>query len=385
MMLLRVIYFAGSPAGGRCTKVQKQHGRLVCEEFVVKSYFYFMKRSIFFKQLLLTGGAIASGQELMAAPFSSKPKKWLVPPSLKSGDAIGITCPSGFALQEDIAPAVQYLEKWGLHVVVGKTVGRKDHTFGGTDEERAADFQSMVANSELKAILCARGGYGAVRIIDKIDFSPLRRNPKWVIGYSDITVFHCHLHALVGMASIHAKMTEGFPSDPAVFEPTQLQALDTLRQALLGEKLTYSVPPNPRNRPGEVSGILVGGNLKILETLAGTPSDIDTRDKIFFVEDVGEALYSIDRMFCNLKRSGKLSQLKALIVGSFTNIRPDDPEEPFGRSIYDIVWEQVKEYDYPVCFDFCVGHQKNNVALKCGVQHRLQVSSEATTLTIVGS
>jgi muramoyltetrapeptide carboxypeptidase len=180
-------------------------------------------------------------------------------------------------------------------------------------------------------------------------------------------------------------MTEGFPSDPALFEPIQLQALDTLRQALLGDNLTYDVPANPRNRPGDATGILVGGNLKMLETLAGTPSDIDTRNKIFFVEDVGEALYSIDRMFCNLKRSGKLSNLKALIVGSFTNIRPDDPDEPFGRSIYDIVWEQVKEYDYPVCFDFCVGHQKNNVALKCGVPHRLQVSSDATTLTLLGS
>lgn len=344
-----------------------------------------MKRSIFFKQLLLTGGAIASSQQLMATPISTNPKKWMLPPDLKSGDAIGITCPSGFALQEDIAPAVQYLEKWGLRVVVGKTVGKKDHTFGGTDEERITDFQSMVDNPKLKAILCARGGYGAVRIIDKIDFSPLRRNPKWVIGYSDITVFHSHLHAQVGMASIHAKMTEGFPSDPSVFEPTQLQALDTLRQALLGEKLTYAIPPNPLNRPGEASGVLIGGNLKILETLAGTPSDIDTRNKIFFVEDVGEALYSIDRMFCNLKRSGKLSQLKALIVGSFTNIRPDDPDEPFGRSIYDIVWNQVKEYDYPVCFDFCVGHQKNNVALKCGVHHRLQVTSDASTLTMFGS
>ena len=349
----------------------------------MKSYFYFMKRSFFFKQLLFTGGALAAGQQLIAAPSSSHPKKWIIPKHLKPGDAIGITCPSGFALQEDIAPAVQTLEKWGLRVVVGKTVGRKDHTFGGTDEERIADFQSMVNNHDLKAILCARGGYGAVRIIDKIDFSPLRRHPKWVIGYSDITVFHSHLHAHAGIASIHAKMTEGFPSDPALFEPIQLQAVDTLRQALLGENMTYTVPANPRNRPGEVSGILIGGNLKILETLAGTPSDIDTRNKIFFVEDVGEALYSIDRMFCNLKRSGKLSNLKALIVGSFTRIRPDDPDVPFGRSIYDIVWEQVKEYDYPVCFDFCVGHQKNNVALKCGVQHRLQVSSDTTTLTLL--
>jgi len=340
-----------------------------------------MKRNDFFKQMILTGGAIALSQEVWAHSEKSHPKRWLVPPYLKPGDAIGITCPSGYALAEHVAPAIQYLEKWGFRVVVGKTVGRKDHTFGGTDEERISDFQSMINNPELKAILCARGGYGAVRVIDQLDFSPMRKNPKWVIGYSDITVFHSHLHAHAGIASIHAKMTEGFPSDPANFEPVQLNALDTLRLALTGEKLSYSVPAHPRNRPGEVDGILIGGNLKIIETLAGTPSDIDTRHKIFFVEDVGEALYSIDRMFCNLKRSGKLSHLKALVIGSFTGIRPDDPIEPFGRSIYDIVWEQVKEYDYPVAFDFCVGHQKNNVALKCGVLHRLQVNPDTTILT----
>jgi len=239
----------------------------------------------------------------------------------------------------------------------------------------------MINRTDIKAILCARGGYGAVRIIDQLDFTPLKKYPKWIIGYSDITVFHSHLHAHAGMASLHAKMTEGFPSDPSLFEPVQLQALDTIRRALFGEPLQYSVPANVRNRTGEAEGILIGGNLKMIETLSATNSDIDTRNKIFFVEDVGEALYSIDRMFCNLKRSGKLSQLKALVVGSFTNIRPDDPKEPFGKTIYDIVWEQVKEFNYPVCFDFTVGHQKNNVALKCGVPHQLVVSEQTSVLT----
>lgn len=340
-----------------------------------------MKRSQFLSQFLLTGGALTAGTQLWASPSHPHPRKWVVPKHLQPGDAIGITCPSGFALQEDVAPAIQYLEKWGLRVVTGKTVGKKDHTFGGTDDERAEDFQDMIHNHDLKAILCARGGYGAVRIIDRLDFSSLRRHPKWVIGYSDITVFHSHLHAQAGIASIHAKMTEGFPADPARFDPIELQAMETLRLALFGEKLSYTVPAHPRNRPGTVTGVLVGGNLKMLETLAGTPSDIDTRQKIFFVEDVGEALYSIDRMFCNLKRSGKLADLKALVVGSFTRIRPDDPNEPFGKDIYDIVWEQVREYDYPVCFDFCVGHQKNNVALKCGVSHQLTVGAETSTLT----
>ena len=309
------------------------------------------------------------------------PRKWKIPPHLKPGDAIGITCPSGFALAEDVAPAIQYLQSWGLEVVVGNTVGKKDHTFGGTDQERAEDFQNMINRSDLKAILCAHGGYGAVRIIDQLDFSPFKKYPKWVIGFSDITVFHSHLHAYVGVASLHAKMAEGFPSDPSKFEPVQFQALESIRKALFGEPLQYTVPAQVRNRIGEASGILIGGNLKMIETLAATNSDIDTRDKIFFVEDVGEALYSIDRMFCNLQRSGKLSHLKALIVGSFTNIRPDDPKEPFGKTIYDIVWEQVKSYDYPVCFDFSVGHQKNNVALKCGVPHRLSVTDTNSVLT----
>jgi len=340
-----------------------------------------MKRSAFISSLMATG--VLSASSITAAAHATKrmPRKWKIPPHLKPGDAIGITCPSGFALEEDVAPAIQYLQSWGLSVVVGNTVGKKDHTFGGTDQERAEDFQNMINRSDLKAILCAHGGYGAVRIIDQLDFSPFKKYPKWVIGFSDITVFHSHLHAYVGVASLHAKMAEGFPSDPSKFEPVQFQALESIRKALFGEPLQYTVPAQVRNRTGEVNGILIGGNLKMIETLAATNSDIDTRDKIFFVEDVGEALYSIDRMFCNLQRSGKLSNLKALIVGSFTNIRPDDPKEPFGKTIYDIVWEQVKSYDYPVCFDFSVGHQKNNVALKCGVPHRLTVTETNAVLT----
>lgn len=340
-----------------------------------------MKRSAFISSLMATG--VLSASSLTAAAFTKKhlPRKWKIPPHLKPGDVVGITCPSGFALVEDVAPAIQYLQNWGLQVVVGKTVGKKDHTFGGTDQERIEDFQELINQNDVKAILCAHGGYGAVRIIDQLDFSPFKKNPKWVIGYSDITVFHSHLHAYVGVASLHAKMAEGFPADPSKFEPVQLQALDTIRKALFGEPLQYTVPAQERNRLGVANGILIGGNLKMIETLAATKSDIDTRDKIFFVEDVGEALYSIDRMFCNLKRSGKLSNLKALIVGSFTNIRPDDPKEPFGKTIYDIVWEQVKEFNYPVCFDFSVGHQKNNVALKCGVPHQLEVRATESVLT----
>ena len=340
-----------------------------------------MKRAQFISSLVTTG-LLSSSALVAGAQYRKHPlRKWQIPPTLQKGDAIGITCPSGFAMAEDVAPAIQYLQNWGLQVVTGKTVGLKDHTFGGTDEERAADFQEMINRKDIKAILCARGGYGAVRIIDQLDFSPLKKYPKWIIGYSDITVFHSHLHAHAGMASLHAKMTEGFPSDPSLFEPVQLQALDTIRRALFGEPLQYSVPANVRNRTGDAEGILIGGNLKMIETLAATNSDIDTRNKIFFVEDVGEALYSIDRMFCNLKRSGKLSHLKALIVGSFSSIRPDDPQEPFGKTIYDIVWEQVKEFNYPVCFDFSVGHQKNNVALKCGVPHQLVVGEQASVLT----
>lgn len=306
--------------------------------------------------------------------------EYRVPPYLKKGDVIGITSPAGFITKEDIEPAVNKINEWGYQVKTGDTIGKKDFTYGGTDAERLADLQQMLDDKNVKAIMCARGGYGAVRIIDKLDFSKFVLNPKWIMGFSDITVLHSHINRHFNIATIHSKMCNSFPSDWNLAEQVQKDTIESIRQCLSGNKMQYTAVPNGSNRQGNATGQLVGGNLKTLETLAGSSSDIITKNKILFVEDTGEYLYSIDRMFWNLERTGKLSQLKGLIVGGFKT-KPDDPGEEFGKTVAEIVLEKSKKYNYPVCFDFPVGHQKNNYALKCGIIHRLRVSEKEVSLT----
>jgi len=307
-------------------------------------------------------------------------KSVTIPPYLKAGDIIGITCPAGFITEKDIQSAVAKLKEWGFQVKVGTTVGKKDFTFGGTDEERRKDFQEMIDDSSVKAILCARGGYGSIRIIDALDLKKMSKHPKWIIGFSDITVIHSDLNRNLRVASIHSKMCNSFPDDWSKAEQTQVDSIESIRKCLLGEKMNYLFTPNTNNKTGLANGELVGGNLKTLESMSGTKSDISTRDKILFVEDTGEYLYSIDRMFWNLKRTGKLSHLAGLIIGGFKEKKDDEGEE-FGKTIYDIVLEKVSEYNYPVCFDFPVGHQKNNLALKCGAMHQLGVHLNECRLT----
>lgn len=303
-----------------------------------------------------------------------------IPPYLKKGDVIGITCPAGFITMEDVMPAAIKMQEWGFAVKMGNTVGKKDFTFGGTDEERLNDFQQMLDDKEVKAIMCARGGYGAVRIVDKIDFKKFALHPKWIIGFSDITVLHSHLNKNFAVASIHSKMCNSFPSDWSKAEPIQADTIESIKKCLYGETMEYTAPTNEKNKTGTATGVLVGGNLKTIETLAGSKSDISTDGKILFVEDTGEYLYSIDRMFWNLKRSGKLSKLKALVVGGFKIKAAETPEDEFGKTLQDIVLEKIQEYNYPVCFDFPVGHQKNNFALKCGVKHQLSVTEAGVSL-----
>ena len=314
------------------------------------------------------------------SPAGTGPVPLLIPPYLRSGDTIGVTCPAGDITAKEIEPAVELLQSWGFRVRIGDTVGKKDFIFGGTDAERAADFQQMLNDPDLNAILCARGGYGAVHIIDQLDFSPLLQHPKWVIGFSDITVILCHLHTNFNLAAIHSKMCNSFPDDWAKAEPIQAECILSIRQALIGDKMAYNTTPHPQNRPGTAQAQLVGGNLKTIETLAATRSDIDTAGKILFVEDTGEYLYSIDRMFWHLQRTGKLDRLAGLVVGGF-KVRPDDPGENFGHTVYDIVSARVKDYTYPVCFDFPVGHQINNYALKYGMPHLLEVQPASVQLT----
>ena len=299
------------------------------------------------------------------------------PVFLKAGDIIGITAPAGYITSGEIQSAVQKMESWGYKIKIGETIDKRDFTFGGTDEERAKDFQQMLDDSKIKAIMCARGGYGVVRIIDKLNWEKFKAKPKWIIGFSDVTVFHSHLNKNFGIASIHSKMCNSFPDDWSLAEPMQIETIESIQLALSGKKMKYTASPNPENKIGTGDGVLVGGNLKMLETLAGTKSDITTAGK--FVEDTGEYMYSVDRMFWNLKRTGKLSQLKGLIVGGF-KIKVDEDSDDFGKTLQDVVLEKVKAYNYPVCFDFPVGHQRNNYALKCGVRHRLEINSENVSL-----
>lgn len=334
-----------------------------------------MKRQQFISSLIplsLSAKAIAQGLENPGDGLK-------IPSYLKPGDTIGITAPAGYISRADVQAAINKITDWGFKVQLGNTIDKKDFTFAGTDAERLADFQQMLDNGRIKAILCARGGYGLVRIIDAIDFTRFQRKPKWIIGFSDITVLHCHINRKFQIATIHSKMCNSFPADWQMADDVQKDTIESIGKCLRGVKMEYSAGFNLRNRVGACTGILVGGNLSTIVNLAGTASDLDTRNKILFVEDTGEYLYNIDRMFWNLKRTGKLKYLKGLVVGGFKN-KQDDEGEEFGKTIEDIVMEKVKEFKYPVCFDFPVGHQKNNYALKCGMPHRFVVGNTQTML-----
>ena len=314
--------------------------------------------------------------------FLNEEHKNKIPSYLRKGDTIGITCPSGFITLEEIQPAVKKMEDWGFEVRVGETVGKRDFTFAGTDEERKIDFQKMLDDPTINAIMLGRGGYGAVRTIDDIDFKKFSSKPKWIIGFSDATVIHSHLNANFGIASIHSKMCNSFPDDWSLAEQTQIDSIDSIRKCLVGEEMKYVVMPDHQNRMGVGEGILVGGNLSIMENLAASASDIDTDGKILFLEEVGEYPYNIDRMLWNLKRSGKFQKLKGLVICG-VRMKPDDPGEEFGMNLYEMVLEKVKEFNYPVCFNFPVGHQKENYALKCGVKHRLMITENVVELNEV--
>lgn len=302
------------------------------------------------------------------------------PPYLKAGDTIALTAPAGYITLEEVQPAIQQITSWGLKVRIGQTIGKRDGTFGGTDADRLQDFQSLLNDRGVRAIMCARGGYGMVRIIDQLDFTLVRRHPKWMIGFSDVTVLHAHLNRVVKIASIHSKMCNSFPDNWLQAEPIQQETILSIRDCLFGKPMNFNLPASPYNRFGKASGELVGGNCKTIESLAGSVSDLKTDQKILFLEDTGEYLYSIDRMFWNLKRTGKLENLAGLVVGGFKVKPSEDPAEEFNRNLYQIIMEKVGDCAYPVCFDFPVGHQRNNFALKCGVKVQMVVKPDGVTL-----
>lgn len=289
--------------------------------------------------------------------------KFIQPEFLKKGDKIGIVACARKISKEELQPAIDIFQNWGLEVVLGKNIFNADNQFSGTDEERAADLQNMLNDTSIKAVISARGGYGTVRIIDKLDFSTFKKHPKWIIGYSDITVLHSHIHNM-GIQTLHATM-------PINFKVNE-EATETLRKALFGEEIHYSFESHALNKNGKAEGILVGGNLSLLYALCGSNSDIDTKRKILFIEDLDEYLYHIDRMMMNLKRSGKLSELAGLIVGGMSDMK--DNAIPFGKTAEAIILDAVKEYKYPVCFHFPCGHIDRNLAIILGRKVELEVA-----------
>jgi muramoyltetrapeptide carboxypeptidase len=301
-------------------------------------------------------------------------KKIIIPPYLKKGDTIGLVCPAGYMPKDKMKKCIEVLQRdWGFKVKEGKTLGSGENYFSGTDDERLADLQEMLDDPTVKAILCARGGYGVGRIIDRIDFKHFRKHPKWLIGFSDITVLHAHIHSCYHIATLHAPMAGAFQNGGDKNEFVQ-----SLRKALTGTKAQYESSVHPFNHPGKAEGVLVGGNLALISHLVGTTSDINTKGKILFLEDVGEQLYNIDRMFHQLKRSGKLDKLSGLVIGGFTDCK--DTDRPFGKTAYEIIHDLVKEYTYPVCYGFPVSHEKENYALKVGGTYTLSVGRNSVKL-----
>lgn len=296
----------------------------------------------------------------------------ILPPNLKTGDTVGITCPAS-PTDFNKLTGIKAVKSWGLNVQLGNTIGKHWQRFAGTDLERATDFQSMLDDDNIKAIFFAKGGYGTMRMIDKIVWDNFLRKPKWLIGYSDVTTVHLHVHANFEIPTIHGDMITGFSDHPKDI------SANTLHDILFGNRIEYSVAGHYMNREGYVTGKLIGGNLSLLQACAGSPSDINTNGKILFIEDVSEYKYTIDRMLMNLKRSGKLANLAGLIVGQFSATKKNE-EEPFPASIEEIIMDKVKEYNYPVCFNFPSGHVPYNYALKMGVQYDLNVSTKNVTL-----
>ncbi len=287
------------------------------------------------------------------------------PVYLKKGDKIAIVSPARSITFEEVHPSIRVLQKSGLEVVLGSHVFSRYNQFAGTDEQRRMDFQQMLDDDSIRAILCSRGGYGSIRIIDRLNFERFIERPKWIIGYSDITVFHAHIHERYKVETLHATMPKNILSDIADDSP------GTMINALFGYRISYSYPSMPFSREGIGEGLLVGGNISILVNLLGSVSELNTDGKILFLEDVDEYLYHLDRMMISLKRAGKLSRLKGLIVGGLSKM--NDNAIPFGKTPVEIVAEAVSEFKYPVCFDFQAGHLDKNLALILGRKLRLTV------------
>ena len=292
----------------------------------------------------------------------------LTPTYLRQGDKIGLISTARKISKEELQVAIEHIESWGLKIKFGENLFNSYHQFSANDNKRTKDLQTMLDDDNIKAIICARGGYGTVRLIDKINFSKFQKNPKWIVGFSDVTVLHSHIHNLK-IASLHSTM-------PVNFSNNNLASIKSLKDALFGKSINVKAKHHPLNRFGESIGQVVGGNLSILYSLIGSPSDINTDGKILFLEDIDEYLYHIDRMMISLKRSGKLSNLKGLIIGGMTKM--NDNNISFGKDAESIIFDTVSEFNYPMCFEFPAGHIKNNRSIKLGLRAKLKVDKKCS-------
>ncbi|MFO7922923.1 MAG: LD-carboxypeptidase [Bacteroidales bacterium] len=301
----------------------------------------------------------------------------ITPPPLKPGDKTGIISPSGKIGKGFLDNTVKLFKEWGFNVVEGNHVYSAHNQFGGTDRERISDLQYMLDERDIKAVICSRGGYGAVRVIDNIDFSRFIESPKWIVGYSDITVLHSHINGNFRIESIHGPMAAELYRKRKV--QASAKSMQLLKEVLTGSVPEYDLPGHPLSRSGRAEGMLTGGNLSVIYSLLGSPSFPDTDGKILFIEDVGEYLYHIDRMMVALRRSGILGRLAGLLVGGLTGM--NDNKVPFGITASEIIAGAVDDYDYPVCFGFPAGHQPENYPLILGREVALSVGRNLCSLT----
>lgn len=324
---------------------------------------YFNGNAVFYKLLIL----------IFVVQFSNIqaqiPMK--IPPSLQKGDTIAIVSTARKNIDDNLKPALDLLHSWGLEVVIGKTIGLDNNQLAGTDAERAADFQQQLDNPNIKAIWCVRGGYGTVRMIDLLDFTKFKKSPKWIVGFSDVTVIHSYINNL-NIATIHGAM-------PITVAKASTESIESLRKSLFGESLNYKIPFDTANRLGNAKGEIVGGNLSILYSLMGSNAQIDCKGKILFIEDLDEYLYHIDRMMMSLKRCGFFDGLSGLIVGTMTKMKDNDI--PWGKNANQIMEDVTKGYSFPVLYNFPAGHFRDNRALIFGKQVSLELSEETSKLT----
>jgi muramoyltetrapeptide carboxypeptidase len=301
-------------------------------------------------------------------PMVYSQTKSIMPQHLKKGDTVAIVATARKIDASTLQSGIKLLESWGLNVILGKTIGKEQNQLAGADWQRATDFQELLDNPSVKAIWAAKGGYGTVRIVDRIDFSKFKENPKWIIGFSDVTVLHSHINQM-GFETLHAMMAISAPSATTA-------AKESLRKALFGEQLSYTISHHAFNKLGQAQGALVGGNLSVLYSIQGSVSEVDLTNKILFLEDLDEYLYHIDRMMTNLKRNGSLKKLKGIIIGGMTSM--NDNDIPWGKNALEIIQDIVKDLDIPVAYNFPAGHIKDNRALIFGANITLEVTEQET-------